>query len=485
MTLLFACPHCGKELRAKESIAGRKVACHGCKQPLYVPQSPHRVVASRPAAPRSLAADPPAPLLEPPITVPPPRQAEVASPSVATSLSPSAELAPGSFDERPSRPWSGASSGAGISGLVHGAALIVLSLLAVSNEQVREVLFITGASQEPFEELDELEDLIVEKMEPLEPEETDVAAPDPISASESDIGEIGVATESALASESVAEPDVGGLLDTDLRQAIFTDLGGRAGGKGKLRDVSFNDMIAYAQEHGLEIVVTMDSTGSMGGEIETVKKRILTIGTALLKKVPGTRFSIVSYKDLGEEYVVKGLPLTSDLDEVSVFLQGIRAGGGGDAPEAVEFGLQWAVQKNEFRPRALKVILVFGDQPPHNKDFPLCLTIANEFHRQHNGVVSTITCRQPVPIPHFYEIARAGGGEAFTLQDSRRIMEELIVLVFGNKHRQDVTTFFELDAAEAAGPAADPAIGLGMGMPGRRPGMPVAPAPKRPVRKPR
>lgn len=208
----------------------------------------------------------------------------------------------------------------------------------------------------------------------------------------------------------------------------------------------FNGLIKRLKRDGLDIVITFDSTGSMGGEISVVKNKIRRIGSTLLKLIPKTRISICTYRDRGqlEEYVVKGTPLTNNLNEIISFLSTINAGGGGDAPEAVLDGLKWATDENTFRRRARKVILVFGDQPPHAGDQSECLDIASNFSQQQQGIISTVTCRRPSPLSQFYEIAKAGGGESFLTSDDREIMTQLLVLVFGNKHRKKVLEAFRL-----------------------------------------
>ena len=40
-------------------------------------------------------------------------------------------------------------------------------------------------------------------------------------------------------------------------------------------------------------------------------------------------------------------------------------------------------------------------------------------------------------------IAQAGSGEAFLTDDHRRIMEQLVVLVFGSKHKNKVEEVFK------------------------------------------
>ena len=207
---------------------------------------------------------------------------------------------------------------------------------------------------------------------------------------------------------------------------------------------NFDGLIQRLRRDGLEVVIVFDSTGSMSGEIDTVKDQIQRIGGALMQLVPKTRISLCTYRDEGDEYLVKGLPLVSSIEEVRSYLEGCRAGGGGDNPEAVQAGLDWAIHKNSFRPRARKVILLFGDAPPHREQFGRCLDLAEEFRGQQGGIVSTVTCRASRRMDEFIEIAQVGGGEAFLTTNEREIMTQLIVLVFGSQHRDKVLEAFEL-----------------------------------------
>ena len=67
---------------------------------------------------------------------------------------------------------------------------------------------------------------------------------------------------------------------------------------------SWDGMLQSLRRHGLDIVVAFDSTGSMQGEINQVKRQIGRIGSTLLTLVPKTRISICTYRDQGDEYVV-------------------------------------------------------------------------------------------------------------------------------------------------------------------------------------
>jgi hypothetical protein len=222
------------------------------------------------------------------------------------------------------------------------------------------------------------------------------------------------------------------------------DLGAVTIGGGSMAGGGWDGFLQNLRRNGLDIVITFDSTGSMGGEIREVKEQIKRIGGTLLKMVPKARISICTYRDDGDEYVVQGLPLTSDITEIDDYLAGIDADGGGDEPEAVQEGMRWAIEKNQFRANARKMLLLFGDQPPHRQDHGTCLSLASDFQREHGGIVSTVTCRRSDRLDEFIEIAEMGGGEAFLTSDQRQIMEQLIVLVFGSKFRGKVLEAFEL-----------------------------------------
>ena len=205
----------------------------------------------------------------------------------------------------------------------------------------------------------------------------------------------------------------------------------------------FGNLISRLKRDGLDMVITFDSTGSMQGEIDQVKSQIGRIGAVLFKMIPKTRISICTYRDHGDSYIVKGLPLTDSIDEVVLYLQQISASGGGDEPEAVDEGLSWSIEKNNFRRQARKVILLFGDAPPHPDKSVRCQKLASDF-RKTGGMVSTVTCRNDQRLQEFIAIAQIGRGEAFLTRNQREIMTQLMVLVFGSQHRSKVLEAFDL-----------------------------------------
>jgi len=77
---------------------------------------------------------------------------------------------------------------------------------------------------------------------------------------------------------------------------------------------------------------------------------------------------IVAYRDhpgQDNSYVTKTLPFTSNTHELHHFLDNLRAGGGGDGPEAVIAGMAVALGDLEWRRNAAKMIVIITDAPPH------------------------------------------------------------------------------------------------------------------------
>src|SRR5205085_3628096 len=185
----------------------------------------------------------------------------------------------------------------------------------------------------------------------------EVEVPSPATTAATGEGDLSAALKSASGGE-VGSFDIGPL-------TIGSGAGGGGGG-------SWEGMIGTLRRSGLDIVLCFDSTGSMGGEIDQVKRQIERIGQVLTTLVPKARISVCTYRDQGDRYVVKGLPLTTSIQDVSTYLARIEASGGGDLPEAVDEGLYWSTSQNQFRGTARKVILLFGDAPSHRDKLQRC-----------------------------------------------------------------------------------------------------------------
>lgn len=116
----------------------------------------------------------------------------------------------------------------------------------------------------------------------------------------------------------------------------------------------------------VDLAFVLDTTGSMGEEIEAVKSTVRTVAAKLGSEQTDVRIGLVEYKDRGDPEVTHTYPFSSDLRAFSRSVAGISAGGGGDLPEDMQAGLAAALDKLQWRSDATaRMIVVIADAPPH------------------------------------------------------------------------------------------------------------------------
>jgi Mg-chelatase subunit ChlD len=147
----------------------------------------------------------------------------------------------------------------------------------------------------------------------------------------------------------------------------------------------------------MEVAFVLDTTGSMGGLIETAKRKIWAVANELAraKPSPEIRMGLVAFRDRGDEYVTRVFDLDADLDRVYARLFEFQAGGGGDGPESVNQALRDAVTRISWTKdeKVLKVVFLVGDAPPHmdyDQDVPYAKTC--EEAARAGIVLNTLRC---------------------------------------------------------------------------------------------
>ena len=118
----------------------------------------------------------------------------------------------------------------------------------------------------------------------------------------------------------------------------------------------------------LDVQLVLDTTGSMGDELRYLQSEFDSIATQVRTKFPNVtpRWSLVLYRDHGDEYVARPFDFTTDTNRFRTNLKAQSAGGGGDIPEAVVEGLgagvrqQWRTQAN-----VAKLVFWVADAPAH------------------------------------------------------------------------------------------------------------------------
>lgn len=194
--------------------------------------------------------------------------------------------------------------------------------------------------------------------------------------------------------------------------------------------VSSPATLAPHGKSSLEMVFVLDTTGSMGGMIEGAKQKIWSIVNAVLKSPnpPRVKVGLVAYRDHGDVYITKVLPLTGDMDAVYAALMSYKAEGGGDEPEDVRRALADGVDKPQWSPRAphlAQALFLVGDAPPHDDytDEPDTCHSADQAARA--GIrVNAIQCGDsPATKTAWERIVRCGQGEFFQIAENGGVQE--------------------------------------------------------------
>ncbi len=186
-----------------------------------------------------------------------------------------------------------------------------------------------------------------------------------------------------------------------------------------------------SQAPRVEVVFTLDTTGSMSGLIEGAKKKVWELARFIAQgqPTPDLRIGLVAYRDIGDEYVTKSFDLSDDLDAVYQNLFSFTAAGGGDTPEHVAKALHDSVNRMSWSSgnNTLRIIYLVGDAPPHTDytDGYDYLAIAQQAATR--GIrINTIRCgADPDTLLAWAEVARRAHGE-FTSIDQSGGMAEVV-----------------------------------------------------------
>ncbi|MBO4873614.1 MAG: VWA domain-containing protein [Lachnospiraceae bacterium] len=136
---------------------------------------------------------------------------------------------------------------------------------------------------------------------------------------------------------------------------------------GQVTELSLERHPADLTADKLDLMLMVDTTGSMGDELEYLKKELANVVEAVYKRNPNMsiRVSVNFYRDEGDEYVVKYYDFRDDLQAAVSLIEAQSSFGGGDYPEAVHTALDNAVFGHEWREDAVKLCYLVFDAPPH------------------------------------------------------------------------------------------------------------------------
>jgi len=202
---------------------------------------------------------------------------------------------------------------------------------------------------------------------------------------------------------------------------------------------------------GLEVMVCLDSTGSMGDVIDAAKANVASLVRRLRALAPRCRVGLVTYDDGARLRI----GLTSDEGALERELGRVFAAGGEDYEEGVDKAVMLAFKPETvgWSSKALRVVLVVGDAPPHDEDVaPLLRFVAK---RRDDPLfespirVDTMSTNAAGAgdadglVPHFKAIAVAGHGASVRLRSASELVAELLVVSFGPAWREPLRALLE------------------------------------------
>ena len=125
-----------------------------------------------------------------------------------------------------------------------------------------------------------------------------------------------------------------------------------------------------AVSNKVEIAFLVDATGSMQDEINYLKEELEDVLTKITVKDTSLDLhtGAVFYRDNGDAYLTKVQGFTSGISNTINFIKEQNADGGGDYPEAVNEGLDAAINKLQWSNNArTRIIFLLMDAPPHDE----------------------------------------------------------------------------------------------------------------------
>ena len=169
----------------------------------------------------------------------------------------------------------------------------------------------------------------------------------------------------------------------------------------------------------LDLVICLDITGSMGQQIEGLKRDISDLARILDSLAPSTGIGMVAYGDVEYDQVTHVHPIvpTSAMTSLGRFVASLEprigqgAGRNSDAPEALDTALAKAVAMNWRAESERRFIVVITDAPAYPQEQASAIARAGSFARAGNQFVSAVMVIRPDAQTFLEELARSGRGQ--------------------------------------------------------------------------
>ena len=171
----------------------------------------------------------------------------------------------------------------------------------------------------------------------------------------------------------------------------------------------------------LDLVIVLDSTGSMRFEIDALKRELHILADVLERMVPSLGVGVVTFNDRQEvpvtrEFKLRRLTGRDDaMRDIQRFLRTIEAGDAGgtnpDVEEAVFTALTAAVNTSFRAGVTQRVIVVITDALAYDDEVEASMQLAQRFSALPGSKISTVHVRDNrASASYLNNLAEAGGG---------------------------------------------------------------------------
>ena len=142
----------------------------------------------------------------------------------------------------------------------------------------------------------------------------------------------------------------------------------------------------------LDVVIALDSTGSMRAQTEGLKTEITQFAQLMNEFSPSVHMGVVEYKDRCDSQTVRAFDLvemnTLTIPRIQTFANGVEAGGdfcNSDGPEALKSALEAAVQMSWREEVEVQLIIIVTDNSAYREEEAEALRLATDFAGRGRG----------------------------------------------------------------------------------------------------
>ena len=194
-----------------------------------------------------------------------------------------------------------------------------------------------------------------------------------------------------------------------------------------------------AISNAVDVMFTIDATGSMADEINYLKAELSDIINRVDESVEEKRLALNFYRDFGDAYVTKPFNFSANISEMQKHLKKQNASGGGDYEEAVEEALKVSMQQDWNENAKAKLLFLLLDAPPHFNQKNVALIKKQINLAQQKGIkiipiVASDANKDVEFLMRFFSVS-TNGTYVFLTDDSG----------IGNKHMKATTKDFKVE----------------------------------------